>query len=55
MDLEEKTCEGCRYFHQHYVRIRNRQYNPIQCGHCGNPRCREKKPNTPACQRFVKR
>lgn len=51
----ENTCEGCRYFYQHYVRVNNRLYVPTKCGHCGHPRIRDKRPDTPACQRFAKR
>lgn len=49
---EKKTCLTCRYFRQHYVRRGRNQFVPIPCGHCGNPRLREKKPDAPACQRY---
>lgn len=51
----ENTCEGCRYFYQHYVHVKNKLYVPIQCGHYAHPRIRDKRPNTPACQRFAKK
>lgn len=49
---EKKTCSSCRYFRQHYVRRGRNQFVPIPCGHCGNPRLRDKKPEAPACQRY---
>ena len=32
---EEKTCENCRYFSQHYAKD-NTSYHSICCGHCLN-------------------
>ena len=55
MEQEKKTCAECRYFVQHYARLKNQKYIPTDYGHCGNPRIREKKPETPACQRFSRR
>jgi len=54
-EAEEKVCKGCRYFKQHYVRAPRSGYMSTDCGHCSNPRLREKKPDTPACTRFSKR
>ncbi len=50
-----KTCETCRHFYRHYVRVGNHQYHALDRGHCGNPRARDKKADTPACHRHVKR
>lgn len=55
MDEEVKTCETCRHFHRHYVRIGGNRYMPMDHGHCGSPWCRDKKVDTPACHRHVKR
>lgn len=52
MEQEEKTCTGCQHFVQHYAKVGNHTYVIVYSGHCGNPRIREKKPDTPACQRF---
>ena len=48
-----RTCEGCRYFKQHYVRTQGNRYTPTYCGHCANPKLRDKKPDAPACHRFA--
>ena len=42
-----KSCAQCRHFHQRYV--------PLDEGHCSEPRCRDKRADTPACARFSKR
>ena len=52
---ENKTCSSCRYFRQHYVRLARNRFDPIPCGHCGEPRLREKKPDTPACSRYAQK
>ncbi len=49
------TCETCRHFYRHYVRVGNHKYRALDCGHCSNPRCRDKTVDTPACQRFSRR
>ena len=57
MMSEEKnpqSCAQCRHFHRHYVRAGKNCYVPLEQGHCGEPRCREKKADTPACHRFAK-
>lgn len=50
---EEKTCATCRYFYQHYVKSGRHRYDPIKIGHCGNPRFRDKRTDTPACRRYA--
>ncbi len=55
---EEKipaSCVQCKYFHQHFVRSAGNRFVPLEQGHCGNPRLRDKRVNTPACSRFAKR
>ena len=51
----EQQCSQCRHFHQHYAKSSGGRYIEVPCGHCGNPRIRDKKPATPACHRFSKR
>ena len=51
---EEKLCQNCKYFKQHYVKVKNSGYMKTYAGHCANPRLREKKPDAPACRRFAK-
>lgn len=55
MDEENKTCAGCRHFYRHYVRVSGTKYSPLAAGHCGEPRVREKREDTPACHRYTKR
>ena len=52
-ELQEKRCQDCKYFVQHYVKS-GRGFTTTYYGHCGNPRLRDKKPDAPACHRFVK-
>ena len=55
MMVEEKSskaCAQCRHFHRYYVRVGNNRYLPLERGHCGEPRCRDKQADTPACGRF---
>ena len=52
-ELQEKHCQDCKYFVQHYAKA-GRGFKTIHDGHCGNPRLRDKKPDTPACHRFAK-
>ncbi len=49
---EEKTCAQCRHFRRHYVCQGGRRYIPLDRGHCGAPRLRDKDADTPACGRF---
>lgn len=49
---QSATCASCKYFYRHYVKIGNHRYNPLNVGHCTDPRCRDKKVDTPACHRF---
>ena len=48
-------CAQCRHFHRHYVRVGANRYVPLVQGHCGEPRCRDKREDTPACGRFSRR
>lgn len=54
MEDQEKTCETCKHFHRHYVRRSGKQFMPLDCGHCSDPRCRDKRVETPACRRYSK-
>ena len=52
--MEEKYCEDCKYFRQHYITDGTR-YDYVYCGHCVYPRLKTRKPDTPACFYFVQR
>ena len=43
-----KTCETCKHFIQHYYKF-GQTFRPLSVGHCTDPRCRDKKVETPAC------
>ena len=42
---EPRTCEHCRFFYQHYIKIGYSTYAKTYCGHCVHGRVREKKPD----------
>lgn len=52
---EEKTCETCRHFCRHYIRWGGNKYRPMDQGHCMEPRVKDRKTQTPACQRYSKK
>lgn len=54
MEEQEKTCETCKHFFRHYVHWVGKQFKALDVGHCGDPRCRYKPMNTPACWRYIK-
>lgn len=55
MEQEKKTCDGCKYFIQHYRKDRGQNYSEVDCGHCTHPMVKARKPETPACKRFNKK
>ena len=55
MENQDKTCGVCRHFCRHYVRLSKNKYMPLDEGHCTEPRCRDKKVDTPACWRHSQR
>lgn len=52
MDTAIKICKNCKYFHQHFIKLQN-VFEWVNCGHCVEPRIKERKPNTYACKHFV--
>ena len=48
---QEKTCVTCKHFVQHYYKF-GRGFRPLDVGHCTDPRCRDKRTETPACHRY---
>lgn len=51
---EKKTCETCKHFVRHYFKF-GRSFRPLDVGHCTDPRCRDKRVETPACHRYLKK
>ncbi|MCI8651480.1 MAG: hypothetical protein HFF05_03425 [Oscillospiraceae bacterium] len=54
MEEQEKTCETCKHFCRHYSRRSRNKFIPLAVGHCINPHLRDKRSDTPACQRYAK-
>ncbi len=54
MEEQEKTCETCKHFCRHYTRRAKNKFMPLGVGHCINPHLRDKRGDTPACQRYAK-
>ena len=54
INMEKNTCEFCRFFYQHYIRLEEK-YAQTNCGHCVYPRIKHRKMMTPACAYFEKR
>ena len=50
--MENQTCQNCKHFYQHYG-LNGTKIFRLQCGHCGLPRLRIKKPYQKACAEFV--
>ena len=50
--MDEKTCESCSYFKQHYVKMGNK-YHKIALGHCIYPRVKSRDKDTKACERYA--
>ena len=48
---EVKHCQDCTHFKQHYVKC-GKQYMATYCGHCAHPRIKERKEDSPACERY---
>ncbi len=49
--MEEQTCKTCRYFSQHYSRLKN-FWLTLHEGHCTKSRFKTKDVDSPACQHY---
>lgn len=54
MKFDENTCILCKYYCQHYVRVKD-AYEPVCSGHCMNSKIKECQPELPACAAFEKK
>ena len=52
--MQINTCGSCHYFYQHYV-ISGMDFTRTNCGHCGYPRLKHRKPSATACELFQPR
>lgn len=52
--MKDPTCSSCVYFRQHYS-LDSKKLFQVYCGHCTYPRVRSKKPDSKACQQYVKK
>ncbi len=50
--MDEKTCESCKHYIQHYIRIENK-YSEIALGHCVYPRVKSRDRDTKACEHYT--
>ena len=50
-EWENKTCETCGHFRQHYTKFK-KKYGMINCGHCIFPRLKTRKPYEKACKHY---
>lgn len=50
--MEEKTCESCGYFIQHYA-MRGGRVFWAHCGHCTFSKVRRMRPDKKACEHYV--
>jgi len=49
--MQKQTCSSCHFFYQHYV-LKGFSCTPTNCGHCGYPRLKHRKPSSTACELF---
>lgn len=49
--MEEKTCESCLHYRQHYVKA-GEEYTSIHYGHCVYPRRKRREAAAPACPHY---
>ena len=50
--MEEKTCQSCKYYHQHYGISGGRIYR-VFCGHCACGRVKTKRPYAAVCENYI--
>ena len=59
--MENKTCQDCTHFIQHWHEVEKgyvtgeKMYERLNCGHCKYPRLKTRAPGTRACQHFKER
>ena len=53
--MENKTCQTCENFVQHYIRDIGGRYVLIWDGHCKKPRLKPRKAKAPACPYWEER
>ena len=49
--MERVCCKDCCHFRQHYV-LNESMASAINCGHCVVARCKRRKPDSVACEKF---
>ncbi len=50
---QERICQTCKHFYQHYIKLARGTYNMCGSGHCVHPRLKFRYNNTKACQHYV--
>ena len=51
-ELPEKCCKTCQHYIAHYIRTGRGTYSRLHCGHCTEPRLKDRKESTPACRHY---
>lgn len=51
----EPVCTNCSHYYQHYVLMACGYYAPCNCGHCGYPRVKKRKPGQDGCEHFERK
>ncbi len=49
----KQTCQTCKHFYQHYVKVSEDYYFQCGSGHCVYPRSKLRYNDTKACQNYV--
>lgn len=53
--MEERICQTCKYFRQHYVKWGDDSYHMCGSGHCVYPRRKPRYNEAKACQHYIKK
>ena len=51
-ELPEKCCKTCLHYVPHYIRAARGVYHRLRCGHCTEPRLKNREEATPACPHY---
>jgi len=49
----EKICQTCKHFRQHYVRTARGSYTMCGSGHCVFPRRKPRRNDAKACEHYI--
>ena len=49
---QKPTCKTCQHYVPHYTRSARGVYHRLYCGHCTEPRIKDRREDTPACPHY---